>query len=293
MKFSLAFSVSSLVVLSVLAVEKYLDKEIKFDSQLNCYAVLFHDKYSNNDRLYKFNKKNEIVFNRDFKNIWKILINKEDEVYVFSSDFFDHAQGKQSVWRLKPGSDNLDFLFKFDSKGKYKDPSYFVDQDGHVFFNTRSGVAVLKFHENEPVWIVNLEKFVFDDHWEDKDGSIFLKNNNSVANITKDSKQSLIVLGTIVRNDGGIKTLSDKPCCEEKEDSESGLNKWEIFGIAWASIFCFFSLVHVLIWIFKKYSLSPFGAIVSPFHGKVNKWSQLIRQIRSDRSDRTRRNLQQ
>lgn len=201
-------------------------QQYQFDSKLNSYIVVFQGGDSNFDRLYKYNNQSSLQWKMDFFHIWKVLINKQDDVYLFVSDVLDQALGKQTVWLLKTNSNKFDFLFQFDSKGKYNDPSYFIDQDGNIYFNTRSGVAVLRPGNTSPVWVVNLEKFNFDKHEEDADGNVYLRNSelrgNAVAIITKESKQASILTGSIVSignndirenlNNGGIvlETLKDK-----------------------------------------------------------------------------------
>lgn len=244
MKILLTFTVINLITISAsIDSSNPADRihQIELDSKSNRYLVVIQDDDSNSDRLYKYNDRSSLLWKIDFYRIWKILINKQDDVYVFSSDILDQEQGKQAVWLLKSKSDAFDFLFEFDLKGEYKDPSYFIDRDGYIFFNTNSGVAALQPNKTEPVWIINLEKFSFDQHDEDGHGNVYLTNSkNSVAIITQESKRSKILSGRIISDEdnGGRENLNNRVISSGKlREKNSGLRKLYIVLIVIAVVF--------------------------------------------------------
>lgn len=237
-------------------------QQIVYDSKSNSYVVIFQGGLFKTDRLYKFNDKHEVIFSKDFYHIWKILINKEDELYIFSSDPLDHAQGRQTVRYLKPNSNTwalswtkYNILFKFDSKGKYNDSSYFIDRDGYIFFNSDRGVAVIKpfkkrpFFTKIPVWVKNLEEFTYDDCAEDKDGNVYLYNRksagNSLAVITQESKRSSTVTGSFISHENDVVNITQSSSNKINRPEDSGLSTTQMVFIVIGII-----LILVILFVF-------------------------------------------
>lgn len=178
--------------------KSYQPYQIEFDSNSKRYELVSRPD-CDCDRLYIFlDSKNEILSLKDFYHIWKIMISKKNDVFIFASNATEHNEGKQSLWRLDPKDyRKINYLFTFNWKGKYNDTGYFIDKDGFIYFNTQEGVAALKPNENKKTYIKDLEGFSFDEPYEDEDGNVFLDNNKNGKEviISKESKGSSILTG--------------------------------------------------------------------------------------------------
>lgn len=205
-----AMKVLIFIVINILAVSAYTIRQlngitgtvrqIEFDSKQNTYIVAYN---SSDDNLYKFDSNNNKILTQTIHFIWKILVNKQDDVFIFSSDSTEEFNLNQiSVRRLKAGSNTLELLFKYYSKVSYWDPSYFIDKDDNIFFNTYSGVSILKTNQNIPIAVSGLREFSFNLHAEDGYGNMYLANNktadDSLVIVRNNSKLELIPSGTII-----------------------------------------------------------------------------------------------
>lgn len=201
--------------------------QFEFDSKLNRYFTVYQGGDSQYDRFYKVINGEDYSIRKDFYHVWKILINLQDEAFLFVSNETEHALEKQSVWFLKPDSEYTNRLFNFNGKGKYNDTSYFIDKDNFIYFNTRSGVSAIRPDNiTSPVGIVNLDNFVFDQHIEDRHGNVLLvdstKQENAVAVILRDSKQSKILSGDIQATMEVYEKVKRGRAVDD-EDEESGI----------------------------------------------------------------------
>ena len=154
---------------------------VNFDSFSNAY-VETSSGFSGNT-VYKLNSRNEIVFFKKIKGGTLSLIDVNDNFYLFVYHFIGETNifsGKGSMWRLRPYSNEFEFLFNFNCPENPVDFKTFTDERGNIIFNTKRGVGFWKPGRNPLKTIANLKGYTFHDHAIDGEGNLYLAVRHDV-----------------------------------------------------------------------------------------------------------------
>lgn len=174
------------------AVEKLILDSHKWNCSLYNYEA--GDYY----RYYKIDAGRNVVLQVNFTMIYDMVINSQDDVYIFASDQVD------SISLVKANSTELQTVFKYPSKG-YLTGEAFVDNEDNILFNTRDGIVMLKFGDIFPVAIKYLEGYKFrrTSTAVDNDGNIYLakileEGNSEIVVITSERKNLQVPYAEVI-----------------------------------------------------------------------------------------------
>lgn len=163
-----------IVVLSVISASKLMRipnvegpvTRMEFDSKSNTYIVTRTN--ANTTILYQLNPENEVVKLKTFIYILKIIINSEDDLFIFEGDNNDGYPWTVSIWKLPNSSTEISLIYKYPVQNLDYLPSrsvIFIDNGDNISFNTAFGVEILKRHETLPKAIDNLDNiYIVDEH---------------------------------------------------------------------------------------------------------------------------------
>lgn len=198
--------------------------DIQFDSKGNIFIVA-NDRV--NDYFFCLNSAKDIIIQQNFKLLLKLIVNSKDDVLIFSKDSSDATEINVSKFvNYGPNYRYFVALFKYPigELPKTARDVIFSDDADNIYFNTDSGVEVLKPSKDHPSAVNNLENFYIgniDSHVVDNKGNVILAGSDSTK---------LSVLATISKSEANktipsaVKIVNPHPNIEPlvavKKDSD-------------------------------------------------------------------------
>ena len=130
--------------------------DVFFTSISTTYIEATIDTDFGNHVFYKLNPENGLKYIEDINGTFSSFLGVNDNFYSFEHETIGKTNvfiGKGTFGRLKPDSDDFEYLFRFDCPEDPADYKNFVDRSDNVIFNTKAGVSFWKPGLRLPVLI--------------------------------------------------------------------------------------------------------------------------------------------